>query len=108
MSTRQIKCRSLRNALSTAGDLSGRFVFGAEASIALSDLIAGSALYGRGDELCGRSVLVTTTSQFTTASSLMDLDGVPSRIILCTPDLPLEHLPYIIESANVDAIVSDR
>jgi acyl-coenzyme A synthetase/AMP-(fatty) acid ligase len=108
MTPRQTKWKSLRNALSAAGDLSGRFVFGAEASIALSDLIAGSALYGRGDELCGRSVLVTTTSQFTTASALMELDGVASRIILCTPDLPLEHLPYIIESANVDAIVSDR
>jgi acyl-coenzyme A synthetase/AMP-(fatty) acid ligase len=105
---RQTKWKSLRNALGTAGDLSGRSVFGAEASIALSDLIAGSALYGRGDELCGRSVLVTTTSQFTTASALMELDGIARRIVLCTPDLPLEHLPYIIESANVDAIVSDR
>jgi acyl-coenzyme A synthetase/AMP-(fatty) acid ligase len=36
------------------------------------------------------------------------LDGVARRIVLCPPDLPLEHLPYIIESANVDAIVSDR
>ena len=108
MKMRQTKWKSLQNALSTAGDLSGRFVFGAEASIALSDLIAGSALYGRGDELCGRSVLVTTTSQFTTASALMELDGIARRIVLCTPDLPLEHLPYIIESAGVDAIVSDR
>jgi acyl-coenzyme A synthetase/AMP-(fatty) acid ligase len=38
----------------------------------------------------------------------MELDGIARRIVLCTPDLPLEHLPYIIESANVDAIVSDR
>jgi len=51
---------------------------------------------------------VTTTSQFTTASALMELDGIARRIVLCTPDLPLEHLPCIIESANVDAIVSDR
>jgi acyl-coenzyme A synthetase/AMP-(fatty) acid ligase len=108
MKMRQTKWKSLRNALGAAWDLSGRSVFGEEASIALSDLIAGSALYGRGDELCGRSVLVTTTSQFTTASALMELDGIARRIVLCTPDLPLEHLPYIIESANVDAIVSDR
>jgi acyl-coenzyme A synthetase/AMP-(fatty) acid ligase len=108
MSTQQNKWKSLRNALSAAGDLSGRVVFGAEASIPLNDLIAGSALYGRGDELSGRSVLVTTTSQFTTASALIELDGIARRIVLCTPDLPLEHLPYIIESANVDAVVSDR
>lgn len=108
MTARQSKWRSLRSALGSAGNLSGRAVFGAEASIALNDLIAGSALYGRGDELSGRSVLVTTTSQFTTASALMELDGIARRIVLCTPDLPLEHLPYIIEAANVDAIVSDR
>jgi acyl-coenzyme A synthetase/AMP-(fatty) acid ligase len=104
----QTKRTSLWNGLIAAGDLSGRFVFGAEASIALSDLIAGSTLYGRGNELCGRSVLVTTTNQFTTASALMELDGIARRIVLCPPDLPLEHLPYVIESASVDAIVSDR
>ncbi len=99
---------SLSNALSAAGDLSGRFVFGAEASIALSDLVAGTALYGRGDELCGRSVLVATTSQFTTASALIELDGIARTIILCPPDLPLEHLPFVMDTAAVDAIVSDR
>ena len=74
---------SLSNALSVAGELSGRFVFGAEASIALSELVAGTALYGRGDDLCGRSVLVATTSQFTTAPALIELDGIARRIILC-------------------------
>lgn len=99
---------SLWHALSAAGDLSGRFVFGAEASIALSDLVAGTTLYGRGEELSGRSVLVMTTSQFTTASAVIELDGMARRIVLCPPDLPLEHLPYVIEAAEVDAIVSDR
>jgi len=99
---------SLWNALSATGDLSGRSVFGAEANIALSDLVAGSALYSRGDELCGRSVLVTTTSQLTTASALIELDGIARRIVLCPPDLPVEHLPFVINTAGVDAIVSDR
>src|ERR1700678_1758887 len=108
MTMQPTKWTSLWDTLSAAGDMSGRAVIGAEASIALNDLLAGSALYGRGDELSGRSVLVTTTSQFTTASALMELDGIARRIVLCTPDLPVEHLPYIIESANVDAVVSDR
>jgi acyl-coenzyme A synthetase/AMP-(fatty) acid ligase len=99
---------SLWDALSVAGDLSDRFVFGSESSIALSELLAGSALYGRGDELCGRSVLITTTNQFTTAWALVELDGIARRIVLCPPDLPLEHLPYVIKSANVDAIISDQ
>lgn len=105
---RQTERISLWDALSVAGDLSGRFVFGPESSFALSDLLSGSALYGRGDELCGRSVLVTTTNQSTTAWALIELDGIANRIVLCPPDLPLEHLPYVIELANVDAIVSDR
>lgn len=108
MKTTQSNWTSLWHALSAAGDLSGRFVAGGEARIALSDLVAGSALYDRGDELCGRSVLVTTTNQFTTASALIELDGVARCIALCPSDLPLEHLPYVIDSAKVDAIVSDR
>jgi|ERR1700756_4025688 len=104
----QVNRVSLWHALSAAGDLSDRFVFGAEGSIALSDLVAGSTLYGRGEELSGRSVLVMTTSQFTTASAVIELDGIARRIVLCPPDLPLEHLSYVIDTAEVDAIVSDR
>jgi hypothetical protein len=66
---RQTRWASLWHALSRAEDFSGRFVFGAEGIIAFTDLIAGSTLYGRGAELCGRYVLVATTNQFTTASS---------------------------------------
>jgi acyl-coenzyme A synthetase/AMP-(fatty) acid ligase len=99
---------SLWNALSAAGDLTGRCVFAAEATIALSDLVAGSTLYGRGDELRGLSVLITTTSQLTAASALIELDGIARRIVLCPPDLPLELLPFVIETASVEAIVSDR
>jgi acyl-coenzyme A synthetase/AMP-(fatty) acid ligase len=99
---------SLSNALSAADDLAGRYLFGEDAKVAFSDLAAGSALYGRGDELDGHSVLVMTKNQFTTAWALTELDGIVRRIVLCPPDLPLEHLPYVIESAEVDAIVSDR
>jgi len=105
---RQTNWNSLSNALSVAGDLSGRFLFSAEASMALSELVAGTALYGRGDDLSGRSVLVATTSQFTTAAALIELDGIARRIILCPPELPLEHLPFVIDNAAVDAIVSDQ
>ena len=99
---------SLWHALCAGNNSSHRFVAGAEDSIALSDLVSGSALYSRGDELRGRSVLVATTSQLTTASALIELDGIARRIVLCPPDLPLEHLSFVIDTANVDAIVSDR
>jgi acyl-coenzyme A synthetase/AMP-(fatty) acid ligase len=108
MKTQRNSRLSLWHALNSAGDLAGRFVFGPEARIALGDLVAGTTLYGRGEELCGRSVLLMTTSQFTTASALIELDGIARRIVLCPPDLPLEHLPFILDTADVDAIVSDK
>ena len=100
--------RSLWNALKASGDLSDRFVQDADSRIAMSDLVEGSALYGRGNELQGRSVLLTTSDQITTASALIELDGIARRIVLCPPDFPLEHLPYVIDTAEVDAIVSNH
>jgi acyl-coenzyme A synthetase/AMP-(fatty) acid ligase len=99
---------SLWNALKEAGDLSGRYLIGAETSIALNEFVEGSALFGRGDELGGRSVLLAMQDQLTTASALVELDGVARRIVLCPPDLPLDHFPHIIDTAEIDAIVSDR
>jgi acyl-coenzyme A synthetase/AMP-(fatty) acid ligase len=74
----------------------------------LSDLIAGSALDGRGDELQGRAVLVLTDDQLTAALALLELDGIARRIVLYPPDLTLEYLPYVIDSAKIEAIVTDR
>jgi acyl-coenzyme A synthetase/AMP-(fatty) acid ligase len=108
MKTLASSSASLASALSTQGELAGRFVFGLEASIALYDLVAGSALNGQGHELCGRSVLIATQSQLAAAAALLELDGVARRIILCPPDLPLEHLPFVVKTTRADAIVSDR
>jgi hypothetical protein len=76
------------NALNAAGDVSIRSVWGAEASIALHDLVAGSALDGRGHELCGRSVLIATVNQLMAVATLIELDGMARRIELYPPDLP--------------------
>ncbi len=99
---------SLKDGLSAVGNLTARSVFGAEASLAWSDLAAGSVLAGRANELCGRSVVVATTNQLTAIAALVELDGAARRIVLYPPDLSLEHLPYVVQSAAVDAIVSDR
>jgi acyl-CoA synthetase (AMP-forming)/AMP-acid ligase II len=108
MKTLQSSALTLWDALSSARDLSAAFVAGPDTRVALSDLITGSALDGRGDELRGRSVLVMTTDQLSAALSLLELDGIARRLVLYPPDLPLEYLPFVVESANVDAIVSDR
>jgi acyl-coenzyme A synthetase/AMP-(fatty) acid ligase len=99
---------SLKDGLSAVGDLTARSVFGAEASLAWSDLAAGTVLAGRANDLCGRSVVVATINQVTAIAALVELDGAARRIVLYPPDLSLEHLPYVIQSAAVDAIVSDR
>jgi acyl-coenzyme A synthetase/AMP-(fatty) acid ligase len=99
---------SLWNSSSGAGPLSDRALWGAEASVSLGDLVDGSGLGGRLEELRDRSVLVATGDQLTAALALIELDGVASRLVLCPPDLPAEHVPYVVATAAVDAQVIDE
>lgn len=108
MKMQQTVLNSLWTALSLAGDVSGRSIWGADACFALSDLAAGSVLGGRGQEFHGRSVLVATTDQLTAAATLIELDGLARRIVLYPPDLSLDHLPFVVRAAAVDAVISDR
>jgi acyl-coenzyme A synthetase/AMP-(fatty) acid ligase len=108
MSMLQNSPASLWEAASSTVDACDPFVSNAETSLALRDLLAGSVLGGRGQELSGSSVLIATTDQLIAAAALIELDGVARRIVLCPPELPEEYLPSIIKSAEVDAIVSDR
>jgi acyl-coenzyme A synthetase/AMP-(fatty) acid ligase len=85
-----------------------RCLWGAEASVALRDLTHGSTFGGRLEELRSRSVLVATRDPLTAALALIELDGVARRLVLCPPDLAPEHVPYVIATADVDAIVSDQ
>jgi acyl-coenzyme A synthetase/AMP-(fatty) acid ligase len=98
----------LWNSLSTAGSLAGRFLAGAGATVCLSDVVPGSCLNGRAGELRGRSVLVSTKDQLTAALALIELDGIARRLVLCPSDFPLEHLPFVVDAASVDVVVSDQ
>jgi len=84
------------------------FLWGVEAGVAFRDLLYGSALGGRGEELRGRSVVIATKDQFTAALALIELDGVARRLVLCPTDLPPGQLGFVMESAAADAMVSDR
>ena len=99
---------SLWELLSAAGDWSDRSLWGADASVTLADLVRGSSLGGRLEELSGRSVLVATKDQLTAALALIELDGIACRLVLYPPDLPFEHVPFVTKAAAVDALVSDR
>jgi len=99
--------RSLWSSSSAAGHLADRALWGAEASVTLGELVRGSSLGGRLEELRGRSVLIATSDQLTAALALIELDGVARRLVLGPPDLPSEHLSHIVTTAAVDALVSD-
>jgi acyl-coenzyme A synthetase/AMP-(fatty) acid ligase len=108
MKTQQPKPISLWSALTALGDLSGRSMWGANACFGVPDMVAGSVLGSRGHEFYGRSVLVATTEQLTAVATLIELDGVASRIVLYPPDLPLDHLSLVAKIAGAEAIISDR
>jgi acyl-coenzyme A synthetase/AMP-(fatty) acid ligase len=96
---------SIRDALVNGSD---GFLWGATASFSLAGLRNGTSLGGRLQELSGRSVLLATRDQLAAAVGLIELDRVASRVIICPPDLPSEHLPAVIAKAGVDAILSDH
>src|SRR5580698_7252431 len=99
---------SLCEAVNISVDTCDPFISSTETSLLLRDLLAGSFLGGRSQELRGCSVLIATTDQLIAAAALIELDGVARRVVLCPPDVLEEYLPSIVESAEVDAIVSDR
>ena len=99
---------SIRDRLGNAPEGPERFLWGATASVHLGLRLSGTALSGRVADLARRSVLIATRDQFATALALIELDGIARRLIICTPDLPSEHLPAVVAKAGVDAIVSDH
>jgi acyl-coenzyme A synthetase/AMP-(fatty) acid ligase len=102
------KSETLWQALRENSDLGDRSLFGSGAIASWNQLAAGSCLGDSGNKLCGKSVLVATTEQFQTIATLVELDGVASRLVLYPPDLPVEHLAYSARIAEADAVVSDR
>jgi acyl-coenzyme A synthetase/AMP-(fatty) acid ligase len=99
---------SLWRALSSAGRLAQRSLSGPHAQVRLSALSRGSSLGKRLGELRGRSVLLSVRDQLPAALALIELDGIARRIVLCPPDVASAHLPAIVDTAQVDAIVGDR
>jgi len=99
--------RSLRDALIDASSRADRFLWSAEGEISLGNLLRGTILGGRRSELSGRSVLIVTHDQLATAWSLIELDGVARRVVICPPEMAANYLPALVARAGVDAIVSD-
>jgi acyl-coenzyme A synthetase/AMP-(fatty) acid ligase len=102
----RIEAPSLRDCVANA---SGEWFFRDRIAYArANDLVHGTSLGGRLAELAGRSVLVATASQLTTALALIELDGVARRLTVLPPDTATDHLGPLIERAEADAVVTDE
>ena len=99
---------SLLDALRGAADLGGLWICDRVRTVALADLLQGSFLDGRHEELRGRGVLIATRGQLATALALFELDGHARRFVICPSDVGPRQLAAIIAEAEIDAVVSDR
>jgi acyl-CoA synthetase (AMP-forming)/AMP-acid ligase II len=99
--------RSLWDALTSAGPLSGSSIQGAASSVILDHLVGGSCLGGRLNDLRDRSVVIATKDQSATALALIELDGIARRVVLLPAGLPRDQVPFVIATAETDALVTD-
>ncbi|HEX7446706.1 MAG TPA: long-chain fatty acid--CoA ligase [Pirellulales bacterium] len=73
----------------------------------MGDLLLRSAIASDAEQTRGRSVLIAAADPVVVALALIEFDGLARRMTLYPPDLALEHLPYVMRHAEVDALVSD-
>jgi acyl-CoA synthetase (AMP-forming)/AMP-acid ligase II len=78
------------------------------AALRMRELARGTSLGGRAAALAGRSVLLATASQLTSALALIELEGLARRIVILPPDADPAHLAAVIATAGVEAAVIDE
>ena len=97
--------RSLRGFVTNAP--APRYLRAPDAEARYTDLVRGTIFGGRLDGLAGRSVLLATGSQITTALALVELDGCARRLLILPPDADPSHLDAVVSAAGIDAVVLD-
>ena len=105
MSMARAKAPSLADALADISD--ARFFWDRTASACYTDLRRGTSFAGRLAELSGRSVVLATASQLTTALALIELDGRVRRIVVLPPDVDIADLGAVFDAADINAAVVD-
>ena len=105
MNTARTEAPLLRAYLANAP--SDACLFERAAHVRLADLVDGTSLGGRLNELSGRSVLIATASQLSGALALIELDGVARRLTILPPDVNPDHLRTLMAGAEIDAVVVD-
>jgi acyl-coenzyme A synthetase/AMP-(fatty) acid ligase len=84
------------------------FFWDRAAGVRVADLIGGTSFGGRLEQLEGRSVVLATSSQLTTALALIELDGVARRLTILPPDAEPSHFPALVAGVDADAVIVDR
>jgi acyl-CoA synthetase (AMP-forming)/AMP-acid ligase II len=105
MKMARAEARSLRDYVASA--LAARYFWDRAAASCFTDLKCGTSLGGRLADLAGRSVLLATASQLTTALALVELDGIARRIVILPPDVDADYFEAVIAVAEADAVVID-
>jgi acyl-coenzyme A synthetase/AMP-(fatty) acid ligase len=89
-------------------NLKGRTISDAREVVSLTGILGETCLADRLGELSGRSVLLAVGDQLISGIAMTELDGVARRMLLCPPDLNAGHLADLMESASIDAVVTDH
>ena len=91
----------------TAGVESGRFIADSAGRSALGDVLSLGTIAPPLERFRGKSLLVWCKRQRAVVETLLQLDGIATRLVLCPTDFALEHLTPVIAEAEIDAIVTD-
>src|ERR1700730_4876794 len=97
---------SLRDRIAVAAP--ERFFWDRAVRLCVNHLARGTSFGGRLAELAGRSVVVATSSQLTSALALIELDGVARRLTILPPDTAADPLGSLFACAEADAVVIDE
>jgi acyl-coenzyme A synthetase/AMP-(fatty) acid ligase len=89
-------------------DRTGRAISDAQQVVCLTNILGETCLEGRLGELSGRSVLLAVADQLISGIAMTELDGVARRMLLCPPDLGIDHIKILMEDAAIDAVVTDH
>jgi acyl-CoA synthetase (AMP-forming)/AMP-acid ligase II len=84
-----------------------RFIWDDITNVYFTELVYGTTLGGQLEALAGRSVLLASDRQLTTALALIELDGCARRLTILPPDTDANQLDAMIASAEIDAVIID-
>lgn len=99
------KPRNLRSLLRAHASRPDLAISGIEGHVSLADTLAGTCLHDSSHDLAGKSILLATPDQMTTALALIELDGIAKRLVLCPSDVDPRHFDTIATKAGIDVII---